>query len=47
MAAAVAELKQRGVLFSESARAPISDRGAVVAGQLFGLSFELVHSERA
>ena len=31
VAAAVAELKQRGVLFSESARAPISDRGAVVA----------------
>ena len=47
VAAAVAELKQRGVLFSESARAPISDRGAVVAGQLFGLSSELVHSERA
>ena len=46
VAAAVAELKQRGVLFSESARAPISDRGAVVAGQLFGLSFELVHSDR-
>lgn len=47
VAATVARLKQRGVLFSESPRAPISDRGAVVAGQLFGLSFELVHSERA
>jgi 4-hydroxyphenylpyruvate dioxygenase len=44
---AVTELKQRGVLFSDLAGAPISERGAVASGQLFGLSFELVHSERA
>jgi 4-hydroxyphenylpyruvate dioxygenase len=43
---AVKTLRQRGVMFSESPRAPISDRGAVVSGQLFGLSFELVHDQR-
>jgi 4-hydroxyphenylpyruvate dioxygenase len=47
VAAAVATLKQRGVLFATSPRAPISDRGAVASGQLFGLSFELVRNERS
>ena len=44
--AAVKELRERGVLFAESPKAPVNEHGAMAAGQLFGLSFELVHATR-
>lgn len=45
--AAVRTLKSRGVLFVQSPDLPVSEMGAVASGQLFGLSFELVHSAAA
>ncbi|HIV73026.1 MAG TPA: 4-hydroxyphenylpyruvate dioxygenase [Candidatus Aquabacterium excrementipullorum] len=44
VAEAVRLLKQRGVLFVESPDSPPSTLGALASGQLFGLSFELVHA---
>jgi len=43
---AVSALKARGVLFTDSVKAPVNAHGAVAAGQLYGLSFELVQAQR-
>jgi 4-hydroxyphenylpyruvate dioxygenase len=41
--ASVAALRERGVAFSESPVTHVESRGALTAGPLSGLSFELVH----
>jgi len=45
IAASVAALRQRGVSFVERGAASPSDRGALTASQLGGVTFELVHHE--
>jgi 4-hydroxyphenylpyruvate dioxygenase len=45
--ATVAELGKRGVEFVESRGVHTEDRGALTRSWLGGLSFELVHDQRA